>query len=124
MRAFIAIGLLCLTALAAYGQHRHPPQDVQLHNNFYSNWLQPNHGRDRVQSCCGGHDCYPTRMRNVGGVWFAQRREDGAWIAVPPEKLEQNQADPVLAPDGRAHVCMSPPQVGNYLYCATLGSEG
>src|SRR6478672_5436524 len=50
-------------------------------------------------------DCYPTEIKYVGTTLFAQRREDGQWIAVPPQKIERNRDNP----DGRNHVCMPPP---------------
>lgn len=122
LRALVATVLLCLI-VPAWGQsHHHPPQDAQLHEQFYSTWLMPNGGQKRTSSCCNLQDCYPTQMRNVGGTWFAKRREDGQWIAVPSGKLEQNQSDPRESPDGQAHVCMPPPGYGYGVYCAVLGS--
>lgn len=101
--------------------HLHPPQDAELHAQFYSTWRMPNRGKERVQSCCNMVDCYPTDARLTNGIWYARRREDGAWIPVPAYKIEQNQSDPRESPDGRSHVCMPPPpRIG--VFCFTLGS--
>lgn len=115
---------LILWALPTLAQHNHPPQDAQLHEQFYSTWQMPNGGQPRANSCCNKADCYPTPMRNVGGTWFAKRREDGRWIAIPDSKLEQNQPDMRESPDGQSHVCMPPPNHSDGVYCATLGLGG
>jgi hypothetical protein len=75
--------------------HQHPAEDAELHHKFYSTWMMPS---ERKQSCCNQRDCYPTEVKNFGGTWFAKRREDGAWIPIPENKLEQNQADPRESP--------------------------
>jgi hypothetical protein len=113
---------LLLIATPVSAQHNHPPQDAQLHEQFYNTWMMPNGGLNRSTSCCNMRDCCPTQMRNVAGIWFAKRREDGQWIPVPAWKLEQNQSDPRESPDGQAHVCMPPPGAGDGVYCAVLGS--
>jgi len=66
-------------------KHHHPPQDVQLHEKFYSTWYMPD---NPSKSCCNKQDCYPTETKYVGTSLFARRREDGAWIIVPPQKIE------------------------------------
>lgn len=105
-------------------QHHHPPQDAQLHDRFYSTWYMPNGGMPRNSSCCNLKDCYPTTIKKVGDVYFARRREDGAWIPIPTSKIEQNQSDPRESPDGRSHVCMAAPSGGANVYCAVLGTDG
>lgn len=115
---------LVALALPAFAQHNHPPQDAQVHEQFYSTWQMPNGGQPRANSCCNKADCYPTPMRNVAGTWFAKRREDGRWIAIPESKLEQNQPDMRESPDGQSHVCMPPPNHSDGVYCATLGLGG
>jgi len=97
--------------------HHHPPQDVQLHEKFYSTWYMPD---NPAKSCCNKADCYPTEIKYVGTSLFALRREDGQWIIVPPQKIERNRDNP----DGRNHVCMPPPnhlQAGS-VFCFSLGS--
>lgn len=98
--------------------HEHPPQDEELHVKFYLSWMIP---PLRNVSCCDKRDCYPTAVKNVGGTWFVERREDREWIPVPEHKIEQNQKDPKESPDGRAHVCLGPPPYG-VLHCFTHGS--
>ena len=64
-------------------------------------------------------DCYPTEIKYVGTSLFARRREDGAWIIVPLQKIERNRDNP----DGRNHVGMPPPnhsQAGS-VFCFSLG---
>src|SRR3982074_2288143 len=87
---------------AAAQEHQHPPQDVQIHEKFYSTWYMPD---NPTKSCCNKQDCYPTEIRYVGSTLFARRREDGQWVVVPPQKIERNRDNP----DGRNHVCMPPP---------------
>lgn len=122
LAAVAALCILVLGAPAAGQEHQHPPRDAQLHDKFYSTWNMPNGGQPRTSSCCSSKDCYPTTIKNVGGVWFAQRREDQAWIMVPDAKVEQNQSDPRESPDGLSHVCMAAPTGGANVYCAVLGT--
>src|SRR6185369_3484273 len=125
LRFAIAAYLIWLFVVAATAQHNHPPQDAQLHEQFYSTWKIPDSGRPRVSSCCSLMDCYPTQIRLTrAGNYEARRREDGAWINIPPGILEQNQSDPRESPDGSSHVCMQPPGQYNRVYCAVLGSAG
>jgi len=121
---FAIFGAIWTTRAAE--EHFHPPQDAELHTKFYAGWLMPNGGAQRVLSCCNIHDCYPTAFKNVGGTWFARRREDGAWMPVPEGKLENMQPDPRESPDGQGHVCAAPPtQPGHFaVYCAVLGAAG
>jgi hypothetical protein len=99
-------------------EHGHPAADVPIHEKFYSSWMMPDKP-DR--SCCNLQDCYPTEVRYRDGFWEARRREDGEYVRVPWEKVEQNRDNP----DGRNHVCMSPPSLGYYkeeVYCFSLGN--
>jgi hypothetical protein len=101
----------------AHANHHHPPQDALLHEKFYSTWMMP----DRPSaSCCNNRDCYPTEVRFRGGFWEAKRREDGVYVRIPWEKVEQNRDNP----DGRSHVCMPPPASyrDEVVYCFTLGA--
>ena len=105
MRIFYAlcfVGVLGLPLTVHAQEHHHPPQDVQLHEKFYSTWYMPD---QPTKSCCNKQDCYPTEIKYVGEKLFARRREDGEWIIVPPQKIERNRDNP----DGRNHVCMPPP---------------
>src|SRR4051795_6195216 len=121
MRVFYTlcfVGALCLPLPANAQEHHHPPQDVQLHEKFYSTWYMPD---QPTKSCCNKQDCYPTEIKYVGNTLFARRREDGEWIVVPPQKIERNRDNP----DGRNHVCMPPPnhsQAGS-VFCFSLGGE-
>ncbi len=125
MRAFCLLAF-ALAALPSQGgeHHHHPPEDAALHHRFYVTWNIPNDGKPRKQSCCNRQDCYPTQIKNVGGTYFALRRENQVWVPVPDSKIEHNQSDPREFPDGRNHVCMAPPQDGIKVYCAVLGSGG
>lgn len=120
IRPALALILLAGPALAQdlSGAHRHPPQDVPLHEKFYSTWFMPS---NPTQSCCNKADCYPTEIRYTAGVLFARRREDGKWLRVPAEKIERHRDNP----DGRNHICAPPPN-GRYaddtLFCFSLGS--
>jgi hypothetical protein len=108
---------LGLTFAAEAQEHHHPPQDVQIHEKFYSTWYMPDNPN---KSCCNMQDCYPTEIKYVDTTLFARRREDGQWIMVPPQKIERNRDNP----DGRNHVCMPPPnhsQEGS-VFCFSLGS--
>jgi hypothetical protein len=100
----------------AHARH-HPPEDIPIHEKFYSNWMMP----DRpTTSCCNNQDCYPTEVRFRDGFWEAKRREDGAYVRIPWQKIEQNRDNP----DGRSHVCMPPPvsHRDDVVYCFTLGA--
>ncbi len=112
----LGLPFLDLTLAAKAQDHHHPPQDVQLHEKFYSTWYMPD---NPSKSCCNKQDCYPTEIKYVGTSLFARRREDGAWVVVPPQKIERNRDNP----DGRNHVCMPPPnhsQAGS-VFCFSLG---
>jgi hypothetical protein len=98
------------------GRH-HPPQDMALHEKFYSSWHMPDHP---ATSCCNDADCYPTEIKYVDGNIYAKRREDGKFILVPPEKVERNRDNP----DGRNHLCAPPPnfsRTSDMVYCFALG---
>lgn len=101
-------------AATAEQEHKHPPQDVPIHERFYSTWMMPDH---RQTSCCDQKDCYPTEVKFEYGDWWALRREDRKFVRVPPEKIEQERDNP----DGRNHVCMAPPARGDIVYCLSLG---
>jgi hypothetical protein len=119
--ALIRVGvMLAVLAVAppAEAQHRHPAQDVLVHEQFYSTWRMP----DRpYASCCNKGDCYPTGIRIIGGTILAKRREDGKFIAVPAAKIERNRDNP----DGRSHLCAPPPTATKYapdtVFCFSLG---
>lgn len=108
---------LMLPALADGGGttkplHRHPPQDVELHDRFYSNWMRPN---ELWTSCCDKKDCAPvTKVRRVGDRWEAQREKDQVWLVIPPGAVEQRRD----SPDGRSHLCSQ----GVTVFCFVAGA--
>ena len=108
---------LAFVAVRASAQHHHPPQDVAIHERFYRTWKMPD---NPSVSCCDNRDCYPTEAKIIDGTWFARRREDGVWLRVPPEKVEQNRDNP----DGRNHLCAPPPDRVSMVevFCFTVGS--
>lgn len=116
--------LLALYAVPSFSstgwaqEHRqHPPEDMPLHEQFYSTWHMPD---QPTKSCCNKADCYPTDIKYVGGQIYARRREDGKWLLIPARKVEHNRDNP----DGRNHLC-APPPLQNYggdeVYCFALG---
>ncbi len=99
--------------------HHHPPQDMALHEKFYSNWHMPD---KPAASCCNNADCYPTEIKFVDGRIYAKRREDGKFILVPAEKVERNRDNP----DGRNHLCAPPPNfshTSDTVFCFALGGS-
>jgi hypothetical protein len=95
----------------------HPPQDMALHEKFYSTWRMPD---NPSASCCNNADCYPTEIQYVDGNIYAKRREDGKFILVPAEKVERNRDNP----DGRNHLCAPPPNFSHTsetVFCFALG---
>ena len=99
-------------------RHHHPLQDQLLHEKFYSAWRMPD---NPSIGCCNEADCYPTQIKYIAGEIYARRREDGRYIHVPPQKVEQNKDNP----DGRNHLCAPPPAAGFHpsdnVYCFALG---
>lgn len=115
-RWLIFLAVLALPATAQ--EHRHPPQDVPLHLQFYRNWFMPDQPN---KSCCNMADCYPTEAIIKNGQWYARRREDGKFIHIPDAKIERNRDNP----DGRSHMCAPPPRPGDPadpVFCFTLGA--
>src|SRR6266540_3715831 len=129
MRKLVLAATLLILAVAALllafpfskaltQEHRHPPQDEPLHEKFYSTWYMPD---NPSRSCCNKADCYPTEIKMLGGTIYARRREDGKYILVPAQKIEQNRDNP----DGRNHICAPPPSAVQYpndtVFCFALG---
>lgn len=111
----IAVALVVFLTVRAFAQeHQHPPEDAGIHTKFYNTWMMPD---QPTVSCCHDRDCYPTEARKIGNRWEARRREDGQWLVVPPEKIEQNRDNP----DGRNHLCAPPPAYGAKVYCFIVG---
>lgn len=80
---------------------------------FYQTWNMP----DRPSlSCCSNQDCGPVASRLVNGKWEAQEPE-GAWVEIPPEKIEINRD----SPDGRSHMCGRKVMSGFAVYCFIRG---
>lgn len=92
---------------------------VRAHD-IYTHWKQPG---TQMPCCSGGDepgDCYPTDAKFRNGVWFALRREDQKWIAVPENKVtDQHTYD--------AHLCAPPPSPWNkddVVYCFSPPTPG
>ena len=129
MRKFVLAATLVILAVAALllafplrkalaQEHRHPPQDLPLHEKFYSTWHMPD---NPSRSCCNKADCYPTEVKFQHGQWYALRREDRKYIPVPWQKVELNRDNP----DGRNHLCAPPPTASyprDTVFCFALGS--
>lgn len=118
--AFLALLAVSPAALAQEHQHNHPPQDVPLHEKFYSTWYMPD---APTKSCCNKADCYPTEIKFENGAIFAKRREDGRWIKIPAAKVERNRDNP----DGRNHLCAPMPSQAypdDTVFCFALGGAG
>jgi hypothetical protein len=81
-------------------EHRgHPPQDMAMHQKFYSTWMMPD---NRSASCCHDEDCSPAESRFENGHWLARKvGETGEFTPVPPHKVEHDRD----SPDGRSHLC-------------------
>lgn len=91
--------VLLIFALSVQAQeHRHPPQDIGIHHQFYKSWYMPD---NRAVSCCHDEDCFPAQSKFVDGFWFARKTDDEDWIKIPPQKIEQDRD----SPDGRSHLC-------------------
>lgn len=85
----------------------HPPQDMLLHERFYSTWNT--HGGD---SCCNRGDCYPTRavFDDALGLWRAERREDHRMIVIPKSVYDPDHPEREReSPDGQSHLCAPSP---------------
>lgn len=113
-----AIVLLALLPTVAHAQHNHHPiADMPLHEQFYQGWFMPD---NPTKSCCNKADCYPTVIQYRNGQLYARRREDGHWLPIPPNKIEQRRDNP----DGRNHICAPPPSAAylpNTVFCFALG---
>jgi len=121
LAVFVALSLFASPAFAQQEdqtQHRHhPPQDMPLHEKFYSTWFMPDHPN---RSCCNKADCYPTEIIYRDGDLYALRREDKKWLKIPLAKVERNRDNP----DGRNHLCAPPPNTsqGDAVFCFALGT--
>ncbi len=86
--------------------------------DFYQTW---NRLPERRLSCCNMMDCHVVEIKQRDGRWFFLDRITHfapVWREIPPERLEQNAADPRESPDGSSHVCFNQ----SYVLCAVLGS--
>lgn len=90
--------LLMLIAPAMGQEHKHPPQDADIHNRFYKTWMMPD---NRAVSCCHDEDCFPSQSKMVNGAWYARKTDDEEWVKIPASKIEQDRD----SPDGRSHLC-------------------
>lgn len=81
-------------------RHGHPPQEMAIHQKFYSTWMMP---QNRAVSCCHDEDCSPAESKFENGQWLARKvsEPDAEFTPVPPERVEQERD----SPDGRSHLC-------------------
>lgn len=116
MRLCILTLLVALYGFAHAQEHTgHRPQDMAIHEQFYSTWMQPD---NRSVSCCSGRDCQPAQYKFEFGHVFA-RHEGGEWVQVPNQKIETERD----SPDGRSHLCMHRNKLGQYsIYCFIRGA--
>jgi hypothetical protein len=113
IRAALVIGMTTLVT-PAVAQHR--PQDMAMHERFYSTWMQPDH---RDISCCHNQDCKPAASKFQFGHWWAKQEKDNEWVPIPDGKVEQERD----SPDGRSHLCMRRNRIGQYsVYCFVRGA--
>lgn len=83
---------------------------------FYFKWMQP---ANRMISCCNNQDCAAvSQVRHTNGQWEFLRTQDGAWLIVPNNKIENYANDARDSPDGKSHMCSN----GESVYCAVLGN--
>lgn len=92
----------------------HPPEEMEIHERFYSNWMMPD---NPTISCCHKQDCHPAQSRFIDGHWEARWTDDDMWMAIPPYKVEQSRD----SPDGRAHMCGRRVGNGVTVYCFVRG---
>ena len=76
----------------------HRPQDMEIHRQFYQDWMQPDHP---WASCCHEKDCQPAASKFEDGHWWAKWEEMTTWVQIPDAKVERNRE----SPDGRSHMC-------------------
>jgi hypothetical protein len=109
----LACALFAVPVMAEEHRHQHPDATYfGATAQFYEMWQMPD---APGVSCCSNQDCAPvSEVRNVGGRWEARRESDGAWLAIPPEKVEQLRD----SPDGRSHMCSR----GSAVFCFKLGA--
>lgn len=112
-----ALAVLCLcTATAAQEHHQHPPGDADAHSLFYQHLTRPDIQGSYPGSCCSGMDCYSTPARFSEGQWWALRREDRVWIAIPPERIVTREDELARRPTYEATLCAQGP-AGGFVYC-------
>jgi hypothetical protein len=105
MKIIIVILMMFLVgnARAQYIEHHgHPPQDQEIHQKFYSSWMEPD---NRAISCCKSEDCAPAESKFENGHWIARKvGNEGAFTSIPDKKVEHDRD----TPDGRSHLCGRP----------------
>lgn len=100
----------------AQEHHGHPPQDMEIHRQFYSTWFMPD---NPSASCCNEQDCSPAESKFENGRWMARKvGETGAFTPIPPQKIERNRD----SPDGRSHLCGRGLLGGFYVFCYINGA--
>lgn len=111
----IILMAMCLTKTALAQAHHHPPQHAELHHKFYHSWQRPD---NRNVSCCNLQDCAPAEAKMIAGKWWAKREADGKWVLVPDDRVENERT----SPDGRSHLCVQPPHIGDGVFCFVAGA--
>lgn len=106
-RMLIATGLLAGAFLLVLS-------GVAAAHDIYRDWRSPKSGG----SCCSGGetgDCYVAPARFENGQWYAQRREDNRWLAIPDNVILKDGA----TADGNAHLCAPAPlaEEDTRVYC-------
>jgi hypothetical protein len=107
-----ALILLLSVAPAIAQEHRHPTEILTGATAlFYETWMRPDMP---TVSCCNLSDCaVVSEVRRLGNRWQARRKSDGAWLSIPPEKIEERRD----SPDGQSHMC----SVGVNVFCFIAG---
>jgi len=94
---------ICSPNIAAYmskilqsqSTNAHPPQNQNLHNEFYSKLTRPG----TKKSCCNNEDCRPAQHRVKDG--HHEFHVGGAWVQVANQQIIDN----IYTPDGQSHWC-------------------
>ena len=123
-----AMILVAMVSCARAQEHKgHPPQDMEIHKRFYSQWMMPS---NRSVSCCHNEDCAPAEVRYKDGKTYARQVEGSGeihdFVEVPKSAIETE----LDSPDGRNHLCgrkytfMGSPPNGASVFCFIAGSGG
>ncbi len=121
----LMFALSALVGVAFAQEHKHPPQDAEIHKRYYSTWTMPD---NRKVSCCHDEDCFPAQAKNVNGTWFARKDDTEDWTEIPKNKVDIGLPDSRDPPDSRAHLCgrkYTFQGASNFtVFCFTAGAGG